>query len=90
MKNSAVWSSLSAPPPVSGSVAHAAGKATFTQVCAECHEVADFEGEDAAEVQATIKKIVGGTIEHEKPPRLTRRTDRRRRGVHDRRRVNRE
>ncbi len=57
-----------------GTVAHAdaaAGKATFTQVCAECHEVADFEGEDAAEVQATIKKIVGGTMKHKKALKLT-------------------
>ena len=29
----------------------AAGKATFTAVCAECHEVADFEGEDATAMQ---------------------------------------
>lgn len=57
-----------------GTVAHAdaaAGKATFTQVCSECHEVADFEGEDAAEVQATIKKIVGGTMKHKKALKLT-------------------
>lgn len=57
-----------------GSVAHAdaaAGKATFTQVCAECHEVADFEGEDAAEMQATLKKIVGGTMKHKKALKLT-------------------
>jgi mono/diheme cytochrome c family protein len=57
-----------------GSVAHAdaaAGKATFTQVCAECHEVADFEGEDAAELQATITKIVGGTMKHKKALKLT-------------------
>ena len=40
-----------------GSAAHAdaaAGKATFTQVCSECHEVADFEGENAAELQAHL------------------------------------
>jgi mono/diheme cytochrome c family protein len=49
----------------------AAGKATFTQVCSECHEVADFEGEDAAELQATIKKIVGGGMKHKKALKLT-------------------
>jgi mono/diheme cytochrome c family protein len=57
-----------------GSAAHAdaaAGKATFTQVCAECHEVADFEGENAAELQATIKKIVGGAMKHKKALTLT-------------------
>jgi mono/diheme cytochrome c family protein len=59
---------------VCGSVAHAdaaAGKATFTQVCAECHEVADFEGENAAELQATIKQIVGGSMKHKKALKLT-------------------
>lgn len=57
-----------------GSVAHAdaaAGKATFTQVCSECHEVADFEGEDTAEMQATIKKIVSGGMKHKKALKLT-------------------
>ncbi len=57
-----------------GSAAHAdaaAGKATFTAVCAECHEVADFEGEDAAEIQATLKKIVAGTQKHKKALKLT-------------------
>ena len=56
------------------SVAHAdaaAGKATFTDMCSECHEVADFEGEDAAAVQATIKKIVGGGMKHKKALKLT-------------------
>ena len=57
-----------------GSAAHAdaaAGKATFTAVCAECHEVADFEGEDAAELQGTLKKIVAGTQKHKKALKLT-------------------
>jgi mono/diheme cytochrome c family protein len=57
-----------------GSVAHAdaaAGKATFTAVCSECHEVADFEGENAAEVQATIQKIVAGSMKHKKALKLT-------------------
>jgi mono/diheme cytochrome c family protein len=57
-----------------GSVAHAdaaAGKATFTQVCSECHEVADFEGEKAADIQATIKKIVSGGMKHKQAIKLT-------------------
>jgi len=57
-----------------GSAAHAdaaAGKATFTEVCSECHEVADFEGENTAEVQGTIKKIVAGTQKHKKALKLT-------------------
>jgi mono/diheme cytochrome c family protein len=48
-----------------------AGKATFTAVCAECHAVADFEGEDAAGLQGTIKKIVTGTQKHKKALKLT-------------------
>jgi mono/diheme cytochrome c family protein len=57
-----------------GSAAHAdaaAGKATFTDVCSECHEAGDFEGEDPAEVSATIKKIVGGQMKHKKALKLT-------------------
>jgi len=49
----------------------AAGKATFNDVCAECHEVADFEGENAAEVTATIKKISAGQMKHKKALKLT-------------------
>jgi mono/diheme cytochrome c family protein len=50
-----------------GSTAYAdaaAGKATFTKICAECHEAGDFDGEDPAEVAATIKSIVAGTTKH--------------------------
>lgn len=49
----------------------AAGKATFTSICSECHEVGDFEGENPAAVSATIKKIVGGQIKHKKALKLT-------------------
>jgi mono/diheme cytochrome c family protein len=57
-----------------GSAAHAdaaAGKATFTAVCSECHEVADFEGEDVAGLQGTLKQIVAGTKKHKKALQLT-------------------
>ncbi len=57
-----------------GSAAYAdvaAGKATFTTVCAECHEVADFEGEDATAMQGTLKQIVAGTQKHKKALQLT-------------------
>lgn len=57
-----------------GTVAHAdaaAGKAMFEKVCAECHEAGDFKGEDAAEVQATIKSIVAGKTKHKKALTLT-------------------
>ncbi len=49
----------------------AAGKATFATACAECHEAADFKGEDAKELQATIEKISAGTMKHKKPIKLT-------------------
>jgi len=49
----------------------AAGKATFNDICSECHETADFEGESAAEVTATIKKITAGQMKHKKALKLT-------------------
>lgn len=49
----------------------AAGKETFTDVCAECHETADFEGEDAKEVGDSIRKIVAGQMKHKKALKLT-------------------
>jgi len=49
----------------------AAGKATFDEICSECHEAADFEGEDAAEVTATVKKIVAGQMKHKKALKLS-------------------
>jgi len=49
----------------------AAGKKTFEDVCAECHETADFEGEAAADLTATIKKIVAGQMKHKKAIKLT-------------------
>ncbi|HET7204611.1 MAG TPA: c-type cytochrome [Steroidobacteraceae bacterium] len=57
-----------------GSTAYAdaaAGKATFTKICAECHEAGDFDGEDPKEVAATIKSIVAGTTKHKEKLALT-------------------
>jgi len=54
-----------------GSAALADAKATFNDVCSECHETADFEGEDAAEIAATIKKISAGQMKHKKAIKLT-------------------
>ncbi|RPI12806.1 MAG: hypothetical protein EHM60_10770 [Lysobacterales bacterium] len=57
-----------------GAVAHAdaaAGKATFEEVCAECHEAADFEGEDAKALADSIKKISAGQMKHKKALKLT-------------------
>jgi mono/diheme cytochrome c family protein len=49
----------------------AAGKAKFTAVCAECHEVGDFKGEDAKALTDSIKQIVAGTKKHKKALKLT-------------------
>jgi mono/diheme cytochrome c family protein len=49
----------------------AAGKAKFAAACAECHEVADFEGESAAALTETMKKIVAGTQKHKQALKLT-------------------
>lgn len=54
-----------------GSAALADAKKTFDDVCAECHETADFEGEDAKELAATIKKISAGQMKHKKAIKLT-------------------
>jgi mono/diheme cytochrome c family protein len=48
----------------SASADAAAGKATFTKSCAECHEVADFAGEDVKGLTDSIKKIVAGQQKH--------------------------
>ena len=57
-----------------GAVAHAeaaAAKKMFNDVCAECHEGADFEGEKAADLAATIKKISAGQMKHKKAIKLS-------------------
>jgi mono/diheme cytochrome c family protein len=42
------------------------GKATFDGICGECHEAADFEGEDVAELSGIINEIVSGELKHKK------------------------
>ena len=49
----------------------AAGKAKFTAACAECHEVADFEGESAATLTETLKAIVAGKQKHKNALKLS-------------------
>jgi mono/diheme cytochrome c family protein len=48
----------------SASADAAAGKATFEKTCAECHEAADFAGEDVKGLTDSIKKIVAGQMKH--------------------------
>jgi len=49
----------------------ARSEAKFTAACAECHEVADFEGESAAALTDSLKKIVAGTQKHKQALKLT-------------------
>ena len=49
----------------------AAGKKTFDDVCAECHEAAEFEGESAKDVAASIDEIVAGKKKHKEKLTLT-------------------
>jgi cytochrome c553 len=49
----------------------AAGKAKFEAACAECHEAGDFEGEDAAALTATLKKMVAGQQKHKAALKLS-------------------
>ncbi len=49
----------------------AAGKAKFEGKCAECHEVGDFEGETAAALTESLKKIVAGQEKHKAALKLT-------------------
>lgn len=44
--------------------AQASGKDKFAADCGECHEAADFAGEDAKALEASIKKIVSGEQKH--------------------------
>lgn len=49
-----------------GAADGAAGKKTFTAICAACHKVQDYNAKSAAVLQTTIKGIVAGTVKHEK------------------------
>lgn len=49
----------------------AAGKAIFEKDCTECHEAADFKGDDAKVIQETIEKISAGQMKHKKAFKLT-------------------
>ena len=49
----------------------AAGQAKFNAVCAECHDSADFEGEDLNGLRDTLRRISQGEITHKKSVRLS-------------------
>ena len=44
----------------------AAGKKTFTTICAACHKLADYNAKSATELQTALKGIVAGKVKHEK------------------------
>jgi mono/diheme cytochrome c family protein len=49
----------------------AMGKAKSDAVCSECHEKADWAGEDAASLEAKIASVVAGKTKHKKKLSLT-------------------
>ena len=71
----------------SASADAAAGKATFEKSCAECHEAADFKGEDVKGLTDSIKKIVAGQQKHKSKLTLVGRRHRQCRCVHVDRRI---
>jgi len=51
--------------------ANADAKAKFASDCADCHEAGDFEGEDAAALADTLKKISAGQVKHKGTVKLS-------------------
>ena len=49
----------------------AAGKARFNSICAECHDSADFEGEDVNALADTLRRISHGEMKHKKSFSMT-------------------
>ena len=49
----------------------AAGAAKAEEICSECHDPADWEGEDAASLEAMIRDVVSGSVKHKKKLDLT-------------------
>lgn len=49
----------------------AAGKAIYDEICSECHEPDDFEGESAADIKEWIGEILAGETKHKKKLELT-------------------
>lgn len=48
----------------------AAGKATFEQSCASCHELPDWKGKSAADMTTMITDVVSGKTKHKKAIKL--------------------
>lgn len=48
-----------------------AGKALFEKACADCHEVVDFAGQPAADLQERLGAIVAGKVKHKPALKLS-------------------
>jgi cytochrome c2 len=48
-----------------------AGKGVFDRNCSKCHEVADFAGQPAADLQERLGGIVAGKVKHKPPLKLS-------------------
>lgn len=48
-----------------------AGKAKVQQICSKCHEVGDWKGKSAAEIQGKIQNVLAGKTKHPKKLDLT-------------------
>ena len=49
----------------------AAAKAKFEATCADCHELKDFAGKPAADLETKIKGISAGTVKHKGKVKVT-------------------
>ena len=49
----------------------ASGKHRFDATCGECHDSADFEGEDTQVLSDTLRRIVSGQLKHKKALQLS-------------------
>jgi mono/diheme cytochrome c family protein len=48
-----------------------AGKAKVQQICADCHEPADFKSQSEVQLRAKISDVVAGKVKHKKKLTLT-------------------
>jgi mono/diheme cytochrome c family protein len=48
-----------------------AGKGVFEQNCSKCHQVGDFAGQPAADLNERLGAIVGGKVKHKPPLKLS-------------------
>ena len=49
----------------------AGGEAKFNSICSECHDSADFEGEDLNGLRETLRRISQGEMKHKKSVQLS-------------------